>query len=465
MQEIVSRKTKSPLIQPKLQIGKPGDHFEQEADAIADRVVSQATPDPVVQMGPVGGNERVAMKTGEQTLSMQGDEEHVAMSPGNTDTVLMSENEALARKAEEQVLTKAEQQVLTKAEQVNRMPAIQKSSDGSTYASPSVAQQIQQTKGQGNHLGKTTQEEMGQKMDADFSGVKIHTDENAAALSESLGARAFTHGQDIYFNSGNYNPGTKEGKHLLAHELTHTIQQKGNGIYRKIQVPTGTNLIERTAYPRTGDLYTMSKPMKGGSLTTEIKTAMMASSRIFKLRGTSDATVTANLIRHIRARKNIIAFANAKKYGFAAGKNVKMNKAFWIQQADGRWVVRDDVSRQDAIQDLNIHPEEYEIACQSATELTIEGAGVTLSINIPSSDENDWVPGDSGYIKNNDFDGVVIGNEGENIIYMGNDLFWGHYNGTPLHPLHVWKANVASWNKGTSTLETTRNLPVDGLNT
>ena len=97
-------------------------------------------------------------------------------------------------------------------------------------------------------------------MGADFSGVKIHTDEKAASLSESLGAKAFTHGQDIYFNKGNFNPGTKEGKHLLAHELTHTIQQKGGFKERK-----GT--VKENAQPSIQRLVKSKEPWTGAVIT------------------------------------------------------------------------------------------------------------------------------------------------------------------------------------------------------
>ena len=69
---------------------------------------------------------------------------------------------------------------------------------------------------------------------ADFSNVRIHTDFEAAQMSSDIGAKAFTNGNDIYFNQNQYNPNSKEGKHLLAHELTHTIQQKG-GIEKLVQ--------------------------------------------------------------------------------------------------------------------------------------------------------------------------------------------------------------------------------------
>jgi hypothetical protein len=62
----------------------------------------------------------------------------------------------------------------------------------------------------------------------DFSQVRVHTDDRAHELSNSLRANAFTVGQDIFFNKGEYAPATQTGRHLLAHELSHTIQQQGS---------------------------------------------------------------------------------------------------------------------------------------------------------------------------------------------------------------------------------------------
>ncbi|MFL5764173.1 MAG: DUF4157 domain-containing protein, partial [Bacteroidia bacterium] len=80
----------------------------------------------------------------------------------------------------------------------------------------------------GDSLKSDIAEEMGSKMGADFSGVKVHSDGRAADMNDQIQAKAFTHGNDIYFNQGEYNPSSNEGKHLLAHELTHTVQQSTN---------------------------------------------------------------------------------------------------------------------------------------------------------------------------------------------------------------------------------------------
>ncbi|MDQ8012979.1 MAG: DUF4157 domain-containing protein, partial [Flavobacterium nitrogenifigens] len=91
-----------------------------------------------------------------------------------------------------------------------------------------VENNLNSSKGGGSAMDKNTKREMESGFGADFSGVNIHTDSRAVQMSEELGAQAFTHGNDVYFNKGKYNPDSKEGKHLLAHELTHTIQQTGS---------------------------------------------------------------------------------------------------------------------------------------------------------------------------------------------------------------------------------------------
>ncbi len=84
---------------------------------------------------------------------------------------------------------------------------------------------LQASKGQGASMDDRTRAEMEDSIGADFSGVRLHTGSEAAQMSNELNAQAFTHGKDIYFNEGKFNPDTSAGKHLLAHELTHTVQQ------------------------------------------------------------------------------------------------------------------------------------------------------------------------------------------------------------------------------------------------
>jgi hypothetical protein len=76
-------------------------------------------------------------------------------------------------------------------------------------------------------LAAPVQQEMSSRFSFDFGHVRVHRDSEAARASELLGARAFTMGSHIVFGDGTYAPETPEGKGLLAHELTHVVQQRG----------------------------------------------------------------------------------------------------------------------------------------------------------------------------------------------------------------------------------------------
>ena len=82
---------------------------------------------------------------------------------------------------------------------------------------------------EGASLPAETAASMGARFGADFSGVRVHTGTDADALNRSIQARAFTAGEDIFFSSGSFTPGTADGQELLAHELTHVVQQRAAG--------------------------------------------------------------------------------------------------------------------------------------------------------------------------------------------------------------------------------------------
>ncbi len=95
--------------------------------------------------------------------------------------------------------------------------------------------ELNSVKGNGFKLPKDTRSLMESGFGADFRGVKIHTDDSAVKMSRELNSQAFTCGKDIYFNKGKYNPNSSNGKLLLAHELTHVIQQGGNKTHVQCQ--------------------------------------------------------------------------------------------------------------------------------------------------------------------------------------------------------------------------------------
>lgn len=87
---------------------------------------------------------------------------------------------------------------------------------------------LNRTQSGGNRLPNAVRADFEQRLGFDFSGVRIHSSDEAARMNQELGARAFTHGRDIYFAGQQYQPQSADGRRLLAHELTHVVQQTGS---------------------------------------------------------------------------------------------------------------------------------------------------------------------------------------------------------------------------------------------
>lgn len=122
-------------------------------------------------------------------------------------------------------------------------PVISRAPSG--YASvsvpPSVEAAISSSRGSGFPMPSALKARMESGFGADFSQVRFHTDNAAAQMSSSIRANAFTSGSDVYFASGKYDPSSRSGQHLIAHELTHTLQQSGK-VARESSDGGGVNL-------------------------------------------------------------------------------------------------------------------------------------------------------------------------------------------------------------------------------
>jgi hypothetical protein len=135
---------------------------------------------------------------------------------------------------------------------VEEIPDLSAASDGGLQKpTGDFHQQLNASKGGGSPLDPESRETMGTQFGADFSGVRIHTGSQASEMNKGLKSQAFTHKNDIYFNEGKFNPSTTSGKHLLAHELTHTIQQGSSrpGIQKSNDKPTEAGEIDPTKLP------------------------------------------------------------------------------------------------------------------------------------------------------------------------------------------------------------------------
>lgn len=114
---------------------------------------------------------------------------------------------------------------------------------GGMAVSSQMESQLNQLQGGGQAMPDGLRGMMERGFDRDFSQVRLHTDGEAAGLSSSIHAKAFTHGNDIYFNQGQYAPETSEGQRLVAHELAHVAQ--GGGKVGRASAVLGSELHDR----------------------------------------------------------------------------------------------------------------------------------------------------------------------------------------------------------------------------
>ena len=120
-------------------------------------------------------------------------------------------------------------------------------------ADEDVARRVQRSAGGGRPMEHAVRDRMQKGFGADFAAVRVHADREADGLSRSLNARAFTTGSDIYFGAGQYRPETPSGQELLAHELTHTLQQGSERVQRSA-VPASQVSDDRSGRVRRWDL-------------------------------------------------------------------------------------------------------------------------------------------------------------------------------------------------------------------
>jgi Domain of unknown function (DUF4157) len=139
-----------------------------------------------------------------------------------------------ANKEEEQAVQKKDEP--QKEEEDKTAAAVQKKPMNTPgTVAPAVSSYLEQSAGKGNQLPAKTLKEMNAGFGVDFSKVRIHNDQEANAANQKLQAQAFTHGNDVYFNQGKFDPETAAGKFLLAHELTHVVQQNKGAMQKEVK--------------------------------------------------------------------------------------------------------------------------------------------------------------------------------------------------------------------------------------
>lgn len=159
-----------PFIQTKLRIGQPGDVYEQEADRVAASVMRRESDE--LQRQPMEEEEEMLQAKGENP-------------------------------------------------------------SGSRNGDPFIEERVNSLNDGGFSLPEGIRNFMEERFGFDFGGVNLHNDSRSNALAGDLNARAFTYGNNITFGAGQYDPGSSSGKELLAHELTHVVQQNSDKLQKK----------------------------------------------------------------------------------------------------------------------------------------------------------------------------------------------------------------------------------------
>jgi hypothetical protein len=148
-------------------------------------------------------------------------------NPNPKDTKVQPQNE---KKEDEKIMKKADEKEKDKIQKKENAPAT------ATTTSKS-ANYIASIDGKGQAMSATSQSFFGSRMGYDFSDVKVHTGKEASDSAKELNAKAYTIGSHVVFGEGQYNQESAEGKKLMAHELTHVLQQNSENQLRRKSIP------------------------------------------------------------------------------------------------------------------------------------------------------------------------------------------------------------------------------------
>jgi len=283
-------------IQAKLMVGQPGDKYEQEADRVAEQVMRM--PEPLVRQ----------LKEGEELIQ----------------TKLLAE----------QITPLVQRQV----EEEEEEEIIQTKSDGDT--TPEVAHnlesQIRAIQGGGKPLTESERAYFESRFDYDFGHVRVHTDAQAAGSARAVNARAFTVGQDVVFGEGYYAPETSAGKNLMAHELTHVVQQHSAAdgfmqVPKQLQVQLKSDALQRqiskTKQARPGGAVNRLKKIDRRKYPWMPQLAQITTEIANKFR-----------LEHEQPRRDAINKVQTRIMGIAINRQLRrFNKAKLASQNSGFW--------------------------------------------------------------------------------------------------------------------------------
>ena len=216
----VQRLLNSRAMQARLTVSQPDDESEREADRVAN-IVMQTSAYPI-QCQEEEEEEELQMKAASQVQRQEEEEEEEEMlqpKPAGSQPVMVSKN---------------------------------------------LETQINAARGGGQPLDDSVRASLEPQFGHDFGEVKVHTDAEANRLSQQLGAEAFTTGRDIFFREGAYQPGSSSGKGLIAHELTHVVQQQAAPALQRQEEEEELQMRRAQTLEPWGDQYVIQKAIDRG---------------------------------------------------------------------------------------------------------------------------------------------------------------------------------------------------------
>jgi len=260
----------NPVIQPKLTINEPGDRYEQEGDATAERIMRMPVTTPIAK--PFYSPAPAVI----QRCDCDKEEIHRKESSISTLSVIPDTGTPIQRKCS----------ACEEEEKIQR----KETNAGAPLVTNTVTQVLTSS---GQPLDAGTRNFMESRFGNDFSNVRIHNDSMAHRSSADINARAYTNGTHIVFGNGEYNPFSLPGKQLLAHELTHVVQQTARSGIKNIlsRQPAAPDQCQEKKYQ---DL--LAKPLPWGIQEGD-KSADIATKRTNTMRDPDFLYLTNNCIR------------------------------------------------------------------------------------------------------------------------------------------------------------------------
>jgi hypothetical protein len=210
---LAQRLLRSRLIQAKLTVSEPGDQFEQEAERVAEKVMRMADPEAAERATTSDEIQAPQLRR----MCAQCDQE-IHRQP-------LEEEEEESRRAPLGL-----QRVCNEFEESHRGKDQRGTGERRDDPEPLVNEVLSSS---GRSLDPQARDFFEPRFGRDFSAVKVHTDAAAAESALAVSARAYTFGHHIVFGEGQYSPATDAGRRLLAHELTHVVQQAPQTVARK----------------------------------------------------------------------------------------------------------------------------------------------------------------------------------------------------------------------------------------